>query len=54
MTFADHLEKACIDTIESGKMTKDLASITELEHPVVRNSLEFIQDVRAELEKIYG
>jgi isocitrate dehydrogenase len=54
MTFADHLEKACIDTIESGKMTKDLASITELEHPVVRNSLEFILDVRAELEKIYG
>ena len=30
MTFADKLEKATIDTIESGKMTKDLALITTL------------------------
>ena len=35
--FADNLEKACIDTIESGKMTKDLALITELENPVGRS-----------------
>lgn len=45
--FADNLEKACIDTIESGKMTKDLALITELENPVVLNSLDFTkQSVR--------
>ena len=25
VTFAESLEKACIDTIESGNMTKDLA-----------------------------
>ena len=27
--FADKLEKACIDTIESGTMTKDLAALVE-------------------------
>ncbi len=48
--FAGRLEKACIDTIESGKMTKDLALITELENPEVLNSLDFIKAVRATLE----
>ena len=48
--FADKLEKACIDTIEAGKMTKDLALITEIENPIVLNSLEFIQEVRKTLE----
>ena len=48
--FADKLEKACIDTIESGKMTKDLALITEIENPTVLNSLAFIQAVRTTLE----
>ena len=28
MAFADKLEKATIDTIEAGEMTKDLALIT--------------------------
>ncbi len=53
MTFADRLEKACIDTIESGRMTKDLALITELPDPVVLNSQDFIQAIRASLEKAY-
>ena len=53
MTFADRLEKACIDTIESGRMTKDLALITELPDPVVLNSQDFIRAVRASLEKAY-
>ena len=48
--FADKLEKACIDTIESGKMTKDLALITEIENPTTLNSLEFIQAIRKTLE----
>ena len=52
--FADNLEKACIDTIESGKMTKDLALITELENPVVLNSLDFIKAIRETLEKLYA
>ena len=34
MKFADSLEQAVIDTIESGKMTKDLAMITSLEHVI--------------------
>ena len=48
--FADKLEKACVDTIEGGKMTKDLALITEIENPTVLNSLDFIKAVRAQLE----
>ena len=50
MTFADKLEKATLDTIESGKMTKDLALITTLEHPVVLNSKDFICAIRENLE----
>ena len=49
MTFADKLEKATLDTIESGKMTKDLALITTLEHPTVLNSKEFILAIRETL-----
>ena len=43
--FADRLERATIDTIESGKMTKDLALITTLENPTVLNSEEFIKAI---------
>ena len=49
--FADKLEKAVIDTIESGKMTKDLALITTLPNPVVLNSRDFILAVREHLEE---
>ena len=49
--FADKLEKACLDTIESGKMTKDLALITTLENPTVLNSEGFIKAIRETLEK---
>ncbi len=49
--FADKLEKATVDVIESGRMTKDLALITSLENPVVLNSQAFIQEIRKELEK---
>ena len=48
--FADKLEKATIDTIESGKMTKDLALITSLENVTVLNSEEFIKAIRATYE----
>ena len=49
--FADKLEKACLDTIESGSMTKDLALITTIENPTVLNSENFIKAIRANLEK---
>lgn len=51
MRFADKLEKATLDTIESGKMTKDLALITTIENPTVLNSRDFILAIREELEK---
>ena len=50
MTFADKLEAACVKTIESGKMTKDLALITTLENVTVLNSENFIKAIREELE----
>ncbi len=39
--FADVLEQASLKTIESGKMTKDLALITSLPNPQVLNSSDF-------------
>ncbi|MFR7992509.1 MAG: isocitrate/isopropylmalate family dehydrogenase, partial [Lachnospiraceae bacterium] len=50
--FADKLEKATLRTIESGRMTKDLALITSLENVTVLNSEEFIRAIRAELETL--
>ncbi len=47
--FADRLEKATLDTIESGSMTKDLALITTLENPTVLNSQDFIKAIAARL-----
>ena len=48
--FADKLEKPCIDTVESGKMTKDLALITTLDNVTPLNTQGFIQAVRETLE----
>ena len=48
--FANKLEQATIATIESGKMTKDLALITTLENPTVLNSENFIKAIRETLE----
>ena len=50
MKFADNLEHACIETIESGKMTKDLALITSIPNPTVLNSKDFIVAIRKTLE----
>ncbi len=48
--FADKLEKATLDTIEGGSMTKDLALITSLKDVKVLNSLDFIRAIREKLE----
>lgn len=48
--FADKLEKATIQTIESGRMTKDLALITSLKNVTVLNSQDFIKEIRKTLE----
>lgn len=52
MDFADRLEKATLDTIEAGKMTKDLALITSLENVTVLNSGDFIKEIRKTLEQM--
>ena len=52
MQFADCLEKASVKTIESGRMTKDLALITELTDVKVLNSAAFIREIRKELEAL--
>ena len=52
MEFADKLDKATLETIESGKITKDLALITSLEDVTVLNSKEFILAIRENLDKM--
>ena len=50
--FADKLEEATLSTIESGKMTKDLALITSIENPTVLNSEQFILAIRETLDTL--
>lgn len=52
MAFADKLEKACIKTVEDGKMTKSLSLISTCEKPVILNSLEFIKAIRDTLDTL--
>lgn len=51
MTFADKLEKATLDTIESGRMTGDLVRMTTIPNPTKLNSEEFIKAIRETLEQ---
>ena len=50
--FADRMERACIKTVEDGKMTKSLALISTCREPVILNSLEFIQAIRATFDAL--
>jgi isocitrate dehydrogenase len=50
--FADKLEQATLATIESGRMTGDLARITKLPNPQSLDTAGFIIAVRQELEKL--
>ena len=52
--FADLLEEATLETIESGKMTGDLAIITTLDHVEKMETEEFILAIRSCLEKKLG
>ena len=50
--FADHLEAACIETLNDGIMTKDLVGLVELGFKATAvNTMEFIKQIRARLEK---
>ena len=50
--YADDMERAVIWTIESGKMTKDLANITSIENVIVLNTEQFIQAVRKKYDEL--
>ena len=50
--YADNLDHAVISTIESGKMTKDLALITNLTDVTTLDTLGFIKEVKNTFEAI--
>ena len=47
--FADALEKVCVETVESGKMTKDLAILIDPNQPCL-NTEEFLDTLDANLK----
>ena len=51
MDFADKLDEATLETIESGKMTGDLALITTIPHVEKLGTEEFILAIRENLDK---
>ena len=51
--FANNLEKACVQTLSDGIMTKDLVGLVEgLSNIKGVNSLEFLKEIRIRLEKL--
>ena len=48
--FAEALEKVCVETVESGKMTKDLAILIRPDHPFLSTD-EFMDAVDAGLKR---
>ncbi len=48
--FADQLEKACLDTLNEGTVTKDLAGLMEGVEPRQVNSADFMKAIRQHLE----
>jgi isocitrate dehydrogenase len=51
--FADTLERVCIDTVEAGKMTKDLAILIGPDEPFLTTE-GFLDALDAELQKQIG
>jgi isocitrate dehydrogenase len=47
--FAETLEKVCVDVVESGRMTKDLAILIRADHPYLTTE-QFMDAVDAELK----
>ena len=52
VAFADKLEKATIQTIENGIMTKDLYALSSLENKQAVNSREFLMAIKNEFDKM--
>lgn len=51
INYADQLEAACLDTLNEGVVTKDLANLMEGVTPQVKNSADFMAAIRERLEK---
>ena len=51
VNYADQLEAACLDTLNDGLVTKDLANLMEGVTPQVKNSADFMAAIRERLEK---
>ena len=48
--FAENLEKVCIDTVEGGDMTRDLAILIRADHPWLTTN-QFLDKLDANLQK---
>lgn len=55
VNFTDQLEKACISTVESGKMTKDLAAsihgLSNVKEGMYLNTQDFLDAIAEELKR---
>ena len=51
VNYADQLEAACLDTLNEGIVTKDLANLMDGVTPQVKNSADFMAAIRERLEK---
>lgn len=51
VNYADQLEAACLDTLNEGIVTKDLANLMEGVTPQVKNSADFMAAIRERLEE---
>jgi isocitrate dehydrogenase len=49
VAFAEKLEKVCVDVVESGRMTKDLAILIRADHPYLTTE-EFLTAIDTELK----
>jgi isocitrate dehydrogenase len=48
--FAETLEKVCVDVVESGRMTKDLAILIRADHPFLTTDA-FMDAINEELKR---
>ena len=51
--FAETLEKVCVDVVESGRMTKDLAILIRADHPFLTTDA-FMDAINEELKRRMG
>jgi isocitrate dehydrogenase len=53
IAFAEALEKVCVDVVESGRMTKDLAVLIRADHPYLTTE-QFMDAIDSELRQRMG